>query len=108
MASRAIPPHQLISAPRMAMTALVIPARAESAATSVSPRAAKQIRCCMGLSSLLLIPGPVILLQLAVGVDDHRQLLDHGGDVPAGDGVVEFVVGQFGVDAVADATQAGH
>src|SRR5438105_4322572 len=115
MASRAIPPHQLISAPRMAMTPRVISAWAESVPVSASPRAASHTLDCIGSSSLAACrepasrqPGPVVLLQLTVGVDDLSQFRDHGTDLLAGQGVVELVVAQARVDTVADAAQAGH
>src|SRR4051812_47177308 len=118
MASRAIPPHQDISAPRTVSRPLMISAGASSTGTRSSPNARAAVtrfigflrersdevsgRCFRPLQS-----GTVVLFQFRVRVDDRGELLDDGGELPAGQDAVEFVVAEVGVNAVADAAQAG-
>src|SRR6267143_5046272 len=101
MASRAIPPHQDISAPLTAITPLMISASAGSA-VSRDRRAAADHRFFR-----MLFPRTMVLLELAIGVDDLGQLLGHGGQMLTRQGVIQLVVGHFGIDAVADAAEAG-
>src|SRR5438552_1748498 len=109
MASRAMPPHQDISAPLMAMTPLTICSCADAAVSSESAMAIDHV--LLGMESLRLDshrmqPCAMVFFQFAVGVDDLGQLLDHGGQMLSWQGIVKLVVGQFRVDAIADAAQA--
>src|SRR5947208_3602752 len=51
-------------------------------------------------------PSPVPRVQLAVRLDDRLELIDHLGEPGTGNRVVELIVPQRGVDAVADACKA--
>src|SRR5437899_6720176 len=124
MASAAIPPHQDISAPLMAMTPLTIWACAGSAATrsrlraigrryidsssTVWTSAAASRQLLVGSKARRLHARAMIFFQLAVGGCDRCQLACDRGELVAGHGIVELLVAQLSVNTVADTAQAGH
>src|SRR5262245_12175422 len=114
MASRATPPHQLMCAWVTDITPFVTSAPAGEAARRES--SAARVQGCLRMVDLCLLvkssligrnAGAVESFELAVGVDDSRQLFYYRRYLGAREGEVEFVVGQVGVDAVADAAESG-